>query len=161
MKNADTFKITTPSDTEIAFTRLFNAPRQLVWDAMHKPELVRKWLFGPVGWTMTVCEGEPIVGGTFRWEWQNVDGRAMAMTGTFTEVQPPEKVVRVERFEFGCEAQAGEQLGTMLLVEEGKLTRMNLVVRYPSKEARDGALASGMEHGMAAGYDRLDALLVS
>ena len=161
MKNPDTFQITTPSDCEIAFTRVFNAHRQLVWDAMHKPEFIRRWLFGPQGWTMTVCEGEAKVGGTFRWEWQNEDGRSMAMTGTYREVLPPERVVRSETFEFGCEAQAGEQLGTMLLVEEGKTTRMNLVVRYPSKEARDGALASGMEHGMAEGYARLDALFAS
>jgi uncharacterized protein YndB with AHSA1/START domain len=77
----------------------------------------------------------------------------------FREVVPPERIVRTERFDFGCDAQAGEQLGTAVLTERDGRTTLVITVLYPSREARDAALASGMEHGMAAGYARLDELL--
>ncbi len=154
-------RITTPNDTEIFFTREFDAPRRLVWDTMSKPELLKRWLFGPPGWEMTVCDEDHRVGGEFHWMWRHVDGREMSMRGVYRELVPPERCVRTERFEFGCEAQMGEQLATLELKEFSGKTRMTLTVRYPSKEARDGALASGMEQGMAAGYDRLDRILAS
>jgi len=159
MSLADTFKVTTPTDTEIGFTRMFNAPRKLVWEAMSKPELLKKWLFGPPGWAMTLCEEDQRVGGKFRWEWKNDDGREMAMVGEYREIVAPERVVRTETFEFGCVPQSGEQLVTMTFTEIGKTTRMDMLVAYPTKEARDAMIASGMEHGMAADYDRLDDIL--
>jgi uncharacterized protein YndB with AHSA1/START domain len=151
--------ITTPSDLEIVITRSFNAPRDLVWEAMSEPELIKQWLFGPPGWTMTKCEDDLRVGGTFRWGWSGPDGIEMAMHGVYREVAPPERIVRTEQFEFGCESQAGEQLATILLEEDDDKTNLTLTVLYPSKEARDGALASGMEKGVEAGYDRLEELL--
>lgn len=151
--------VTTPTDREIVITRTFAAPRQTVWDAMTKPELLKKWLFGPPGWAMTVCEDDHRVGGKFRWEWVGPNGMAMAMTGENREIVPPERGVRVERMEFGCAPQAGEQLATLVLTESAGVTTLTLTLLYPSKEARDGAVASGMEHGMAAGYARLDAML--
>ena len=72
MRNA--LKVTTPTDREIVITREFNAPRELVWDAMSRPELLRRWLLGPPGWEMTVCEEDARVGGTFRWAWSGPDG---------------------------------------------------------------------------------------
>ena len=119
MKN--TLKVTTPSDREIVMTRTFDAPRHLVWEAMSKPELIKRWLFGPPGWTMTVCDDDCRVGGTFRWAWSGPDGVGMAMSGKYTEVVPPERVVRTESFEFGCAPQAGEQIAKIeSLRERGK-----------------------------------------
>ena len=83
----------------------------------------------------------------------------MTMTGEYREIVAPERCVRTESFETGCVPQMGEQLATLVLTEQGEKTLLTITVLYPSKEARDGALASGMEHGMAAGYDRLDAVL--
>jgi uncharacterized protein YndB with AHSA1/START domain len=109
---------------------------------------------------MTVCDDDQKVGGTFRWGWSGPDGTEMAMHGVYREVVAPERVVRTEVFDFGCVAAPGaEQLCTMTLTEQNEKTFLSLTVLYPSKEARDGALASGMEHGMSAGYDRLEEML--
>jgi len=158
---ANTLNITTPTDLEILITRSFNAPRDLVWEAMSKPELIKQWLFGPPGWTMTVCDDDLRVGGKFKWAWRGPDGMEMAMHGVYREVIPPERIVRTEIFDFGCDAQAGEQLATMVLTEANDNTKLRLTVLYPSKEARDGALASGMEKGVGAGYDRLEEMLAA
>jgi uncharacterized protein YndB with AHSA1/START domain len=154
-------KVTTPSDREVLMTRVFDAPRRLVWDAMAKPELIKRWLFGPPGWEMTTCEEDLRVGGGFRWAWRGPNGETMAMHGVYREVVPPERIVRTESFDFGCPSQAGEQVGTLVLTEQGGKTYLSLSVLYPAKEARDGAIASGMEHGVAAGYDRLDEILAT
>jgi uncharacterized protein YndB with AHSA1/START domain len=159
MSSCGTLKLTTPTDREIVITRVFDAPRRLVWDAMSKPELIKRWLHGPAGWTMVSCEGHARVGGSFRWLWRGADGTEMAMSGVYREVVPPERCVRTESFEVGCETQAGEQLVTMVLTEEGGKTVLTLNVLYPSKEARDGTIASGMERGVTASYDRLAELL--
>jgi uncharacterized protein YndB with AHSA1/START domain len=159
--------VTTPTDREIVITRDFDAPRRLVWDAMSKPEFLKRWLFGPPGWSMVVCEDDSRVGGEFRWVWRGPDGAELSMRGAYREVVPPKpdgtggRIVRTETFEFGCAPQAGEQLGTLVLTEQGGRTKLTLTVLYPSKEARDGAIASGMDRGMAAGYDRLEEMLTT
>ena len=158
---ANAVNISTPTDLEILITRSFNAPRDLVWEAMSRPELIKQWLFGPPGWTMTVCDDDLRVGGQFKWAWSGPDGMEMAMHGVYRDVTPPERIVRTEMFDFGCEAQSGEQLATMVLTEIFATTKLTLTVVYPSKEARDGALASGMEKGVAAGYDRLEEILAA
>jgi uncharacterized protein YndB with AHSA1/START domain len=157
----DTLQITTPSDREIVVTRTFDAPRAVVWDAMTKPELLRRWLHGPPGWEMVACEDDRRPGGAFRWSWRGPGGQEMVVSGVNREIVPPERGVRTERFEVGCGPQAGEQLATLALTERAGKTTMTLTLVYPSKEARDGTIASGMEHGMAAGYDRLDGLLAA
>jgi uncharacterized protein YndB with AHSA1/START domain len=157
MKN--TLKVTAAGDREIVITRDFDAPRTLVWDAMSRPELLRRWLFGPGGWELTTCEDDQRVGGQFRWEWSGPEGAEMAMSGVYREVVPPERCVRTETFESGCIPQMGEQLATLVLTDKGEQTTLTLTVLYPSKEARDGALASGMDKGLGAGYDRLDEIL--
>ena len=151
--------VTTPSDREILITREFNAPRAKVWEALSRPDLLRKWLLGPPGWEMTACESDVRVGGTFRHAWAGPGGAALAMHGVYREVAPPERIVRTETFDTGCPPQMGEQVGTLILTERGGKTVMTLTLAYPSKEARDGAVSSGMEHGMAAGYRRLDEVL--
>jgi uncharacterized protein YndB with AHSA1/START domain len=155
----DTLKVTAAGDREIVITREFDAPRALVWDAMSRPELLKRWLFGPPGWEMTACEEDQRVGGTFRWEWSGPGGAGMTMSGVYREIVPPERTVRTEVFESGCLPAMGEQLVTLVLTESGEKTTLTLTVLYPSKEARDGALAGGMAGGMAASYDRLDEIL--
>jgi uncharacterized protein YndB with AHSA1/START domain len=161
MPDPRTLKLTTPTDREVVMTRVFDAPRHLVFEAMSRAELLQRWLWGPPGWSMVVCESDLRVGGAFRHVWRGPDGREMAMRGVYREVVPPERIVRTETFEFGCEAQAGEQVGTLVLTEEEGKTYLRLAVLYPSKEARDGAIASGMERGVAASYNRLAELLAS
>jgi len=157
----NTLRVTTPTDREIVMVRVFDAPRTMVWDAMCAPDLLKRWLLGPPGWSMVVCENDVRVGGAFRHLWRGHDGTEMAMRGAYREVVPPERAVRTESFEFGCAPQAGEQLGTLVLTERGGKTTLTLTLVYPSKEARDATIASGMEHGVSAGYDRLDDVLAS
>jgi len=151
--------ITTPSDLEIRIARVFNAPRSLVFEAMSKPEFVKRWCSGPPGWSMTQCDDDLRVGGAFRCAWRNEEGVEMAMSGVYREIVPPERLVRTESFEFGCDGQAGEQLATVVLTERGEQTLLTLSLLFPTKGARDATIASGMEHGVEAGYNRLDELL--
>jgi uncharacterized protein YndB with AHSA1/START domain len=161
MNHAGTLKLTTPTDCEIVITRGFDAPRSLVFEAMSKPEFLKRWLLGPPGWTMVECENDLRVGGAFRQMWRNADGTEMAMSGVYREVVPPERIIRTESFQFGCDAQAGEQLVTSVLTEQDGKTWLTLTVVYPSKEARDATIASGMERGVAASYDRLAEMLAT
>ena len=155
----DSFKVSTPSDRGIQVTRDFHAPRQLVFDAFTKPELVRRWLLGPEGWTMPVCEIDLKVGGAYRYVWRKAGEKDMGMGGVFREIVPLEKIVATEKFDEAW--YAGEALDTTVFVERGEITRMTITVLYESKEARDTAKRSGMEHGMAAGYNRLDEQLAA
>ena len=154
----DSFNVSTPSDREIQVTRDFDAPRRLVFDAFTKPELVRRWLLGPPGWTMPHCEIDLRVGGAYRYVWRSEkDGSHMATGGVFREVIPPERLVATEKFDDAW--YPGEALNTTVFVETRGITRTTITILYQSKEARDTARRSGMEHGMAAGYDRLETLL--
>lgn len=155
MSAKNTLTVTTLGDRGLVIERTFNAPRAIVFEALTQPELLKRWLLGPPGWTMTECESDLTVGGNFRHVWRHSDGKQMAMCGQYREIVPPERIVRTERFEFGCDPQAGEQLSTLTLTEEDGHTRMTITVAFPSQEARDGAIASGMERGAAASYDRL------
>src|SRR5262245_15112924 len=139
MMKSEAMNVTTPSDREIVITRSFNAPRPMVWEAMTRPEMLKRWLFGPPGWEMTMCEEDLRVGGSFRWAWRGPEGAEMCMHGTYREIKAPERIVRTETFEFGCAAQAGEQIGTLELTEVAGKTHLKLTLLYPSKEARDGA----------------------
>jgi len=154
----DSFKVSTPSDREIRVTRDFDAPRRLVFDAFTKPELVRRWLLGPPGWTMPLCEIDLRVGGAYRYVWRSEqDGSQMALGGVFREVTPVERLVATEKFDDAW--YPGEALDTTVFVEIGVTTRTTITILYESQEARDTARRSGMEYGMAAGYERLEKLL--
>jgi uncharacterized protein YndB with AHSA1/START domain len=156
----NTLQVTTPSDREIAMTRVFDAPRTLVYDAHTKPELVRQWLLGPPGWTMPVCDMDVRVGGSYRWVWRrDTDGSTMGMGGVYREVVAPERVVATEKFDDAW--YPGEGLNTLVLVEHGGRTTLTQTMRYESREARDAVLKSGMQEGVTAGYARLDALLAA
>ncbi|MFO0975259.1 MAG: SRPBCC domain-containing protein [Planctomycetaceae bacterium] len=154
--------VTTPSDREIVMVREFDAPRRLVWDAMTKPELIRRWIYAPNGWQMTVCEGGMNVGDSFRWSWNDADGKpAMTIWGENLDVVPQQRVVHTEHMEIGDGISLGQLLATIELTEAGESTTLRMTLLFPSKEARDGALASGMERGVAAGYETLDGILGS
>ena len=156
---ARTLQVSTPSDREILMSRAFHAPRELVWDAFTKPELVKRWLLGPPGWTMPVCEIDLRVGGAYRFVWRKEDGVEMGMGGVHREVVRPELIARTELFD--QDWTGGETLATVIFIEHNGSTTVDTTVLYASKEARDGALASGMKEGMAAGYDRLEELLAT
>ena len=111
----DTFQISTPTDREIRITRDFDAPRQLVFDAFTKPELVRRWLLGPPGWTMPICEIDLKVGGAYRYVWRKEGGRDMGMGGVFQEIVAPERIVATERFDESW--YPGDALDTTVFVE--------------------------------------------
>jgi len=157
---ANKLEITLPSDREIVITRSFDAPRELVWDAHTKPALVRRWLLGPPGWEMPVCEIDLRVGGKYRYEWEDkARGKTMGMGGVFTEVAKPERIGSREKFD--DDWTGGETVNLQVFTEAGGRTTSTLTVLYASKQARDGAAASGMTDGMEAGYARLDEVLAS
>ncbi|MFO0838045.1 MAG: SRPBCC domain-containing protein [Phycisphaerae bacterium] len=160
MINLARLSVSTPTDTQIVMSRAFNAARRLVWDAMTKPELIRRWLYCPDGWEMTRCDEDVRVGGRYNWEWNGPDGKlALAIRGEYREVSPPDRVVRTEVMEMPGMPQPGEMVSTMELIEKHGVTTMRLTMVFPSKQTRDAALASGMERGMEAGYAKLDAFL--
>src|SRR5689334_23415386 len=99
MKSAESLKLTTPGERELVMTRVFDAPRKLVFDAHTQPQLVRRWLLGPPGWSMPVCEIDLRVGGKYRYVWHNEDGCEMGMGGNFTEIVPNQRIVNTERFD--------------------------------------------------------------
>jgi uncharacterized protein YndB with AHSA1/START domain len=159
MMNTGTLKLTTSGDREVVMTRVFDAPRELVFDALTKPELVKRWLFGPPGWSMVVCDIDLKVGGAYRYVWRGPDGVQMGMGGVHREVVRPKRIVCTQLFDEDW--TGGEAVGTIVLTERDGKTTLTNTVRYSSPEARDAVLKTPMEHGMAAGYDRLAELLAS
>ncbi len=156
MKNTGTLKVTTPTDREIVLTRVFDAPRTLVFDAFSKPELLKRW-FGPRGWSLVVCEVDQRVGGGFRFVMRGPDGNDMGMRGVYREIAPPERSVHMESFD----DYPGESQVTGVFVEQGGKTTLTVTVLYPSREVRDIVIKSGMEHGAAESYDKLAELLAT
>jgi uncharacterized protein YndB with AHSA1/START domain len=155
----NSFKVSTPGDREIQVTRDFGAPRALVFDAFTKPELVRRWLLGPPGWIMPLCEIDLRVGGGYRYVWRSEkDGSQMGLSGIFREITPVERLVATERFDDAW--YPGEALDTTVFAESRGVTKITITILYESQVARDTARRSGMERGMAAGYDRLATLLL-
>lgn len=149
--------VSTPSDREIRVARAFDAPAKLVWDCHTKPELIRRWMLGPPGWSMPVCEVDLTVGGAYRYRWRSdADGTEFGSSGVHTEIVPFEKIVTTERME-GFD---GEAVNTLVFEERGGRTTATITMLFANKEARDGALQSGMSDGMAMGYDRMDDILI-
>jgi uncharacterized protein YndB with AHSA1/START domain len=159
MSNIGKLQISTPSDREVLFTRVFEAPATLVYDAHTKPDLVRRWLLGPPGWTMPVCDIDLRVGGKYRYVWKNADGREMGMGGIYREIVASVKLVTTELFDEDW--TGGETTATTAFVEKGGKTTVTTSVIYPSHEFRDGALKTRMADGMESGFARLDDLLAA
>ena len=151
--------VTTPSDREILIAREFDAPRSLVFDCHTKPELITRWLMGPGGWILSVCDVDLRVGGTFRYVWRHPVKSDMSMRGLYREIVAPERLVHTELFD--VDWTGGETLVTMVLTEQAGKTAMTMTVLYASIAARDGALKSGMTGGMDDSYARLDEVLAS
>ena len=159
----DKAQVTLPSDREVKVTRSFRAPRALVYRAYTEPALVRRWLLGPPGWTMPICEMDVRVGGQYRWRWRSDDkGSEFGFSGTFREVQPPSRIVHTEAYDPGTVGgpYPGEPaIVTVTFTEDGGVTTVTSLIDFGSKEARDGAVATGMTDGMEQSYQLLDRLL--
>jgi uncharacterized protein YndB with AHSA1/START domain len=152
--NSGTFKVTTPSDREICLTRLFDAPRVLVWEAMSKPEHIKRW-WGCLGegYSVPVCEVDLRPGGKWRFVNRTPTGETAAFYGEYREIVPPERVVFTEIFEPFPDSPS---VVTSVLTEENGKTRMTVTCLYPSAAVRDMVLQTGMERGAGLSYDRLE-----
>ena len=153
--NTGTLQVTTPTEREIVMTRVFDAPRSLVFEAWTNPEHLPHWMLGPEGWTMPVCEIDLRPGGAWHFVWRRANGTEMAMSGMYKEVTPPERLVSTESWG----GNWAETLNTLTLSEENGKTTITNTILYPSKEARDAALKTGMKEGASQGFDRLDEYL--
>lgn len=151
--------IVAQGDREIVMTRAFKAPRPLVFDAMTKPELVRRWLGVFGDYVMAICEIDLRVGGKYRYVWTGPDNFRLGLNGVYREIVAPERLVYTESFEESW--YAGEALNTVVLTEFAGRTLVTSTSLFESQEGRDAALASGMETGVSAGYDALDRVLAS
>lgn len=153
-----TLKITTPSDRELAMTRTFDAPRNLVFDAWTKPELLKRWLGVFGSWQLAICEVDLRVGGKYRFVWRG-PGKEMGMGGVYREIVPNERLVSTEQFDDPW--YEGEAVGTVTFVERGGKTTVTQTVRYDSREIRDKVLKSPMEGGVNQSYNKLEEVLES
>lgn len=146
-------------EREIVMTRDFDAPRHLVYEAMTTPALIRRWLGVMEGWTMTVCEVDLRVGGSYRYQWRGPGGMMLGMRGVYREIVADQRIVSTEAFDESW--YPGDAVGTAELAERSGRTTLTTTVRYSSREARDAVLQSPMESGVAKGYDQLDLVLAS
>jgi uncharacterized protein YndB with AHSA1/START domain len=155
-RNSETFVVATPSETEISLTRLFDAPRELVFEAMSKPEHIREW-WGRLGegYSVPVCEVDFRVGGKFRFVNRHPHGDA-AFHGEYLEIDAPGHIVFTEIYEPFPDSVS---VVTSELIDEGGKTRFKAVVRYPSMFVRDEVIKSGMARGAGISYDRLEDLV--
>lgn len=157
-------RVTLPSDREVCVTRAFRAPARLVYEAYTKPELVQRWLLGPPGWEMTVCEMDVRPGGQFRWRWRSdEDGSEFGFRGEFVEVEPGTRIQHTQIYEpgdvGGTMGEDQESLITVTFSESDGITTVTSVMDFGSKEGRDAAMSTGMTDGMEMSYQNLDALL--
>ena len=154
--NSDTFQATTPSEREIVLTRIFDAPRELLFEAMTRPEHVRRW-WGILDerYSLPVCEIDLRVGGKWRWVGKGPEGE-FAFHGEYREIEPPQRLVFTEIYDPFPDAGS---LVTSVLTEEGGKTRLTVTGLYPSREVRDIVIGTGMEKGAAISYDRLEDLV--
>ena len=156
--NSDSFTVSTPSDSAIQMTRLFDAPRHLVFEAMSKPEHIKQW-WGRLGegYSVPVCEVDLRVGGKWRFVNRHPKGEAV-FYGEYRELQPPGRIVFTEIF---ADFPDSVSVVTALLTEEGGKTRLTVTADYGTKELRDIVQSTGMTRGAAISYDRLEDLLAA
>lgn len=154
--NSDTFEVSTPSDQEIRITRMFDAPRHLVFEAMTRPEHVKQW-WGRLGegYSVPVCEIDLRPGGAWRFVNRHPKGEAV-FYGVYREIAAPERLVFTEIYEPFPDA---ESVVSSVFTEENGKTRMTVTVLYPSAEVRDMVIKTGMAKGAAISYDRLEDLV--
>ncbi|ESQ80007.1 SRPBCC family protein [Asticcacaulis sp. YBE204] len=152
-----TLNVTTPAPTDIVVIRHFDAPRPLVWRALTEPALLKRWLIGPDGWTMPVCEIDLRVGGTYRFVWRHQAKGDMGMSGEYRVVDAPVTFTNTEVFDEAW--YDGECVVTQTLSDDGDETELTVLMHFISEKARDMALQSGMTSGIDSGYQRLDGIL--
>ena len=160
----DKARVTLPSEREVQVTRSFKAPRALVYRAYTDPALVRRWMLGPPGWSMPVCEMDVRVGGRYRWRWRSdEDGSEFGFAGTFREVQPASRLVHTEAYDPGTVGgpypDGKEAMVTVTFTEEAGVTTVASLIDFGSKDARDNAMSTGMTDGMEQSYQLLDRLI--
>jgi uncharacterized protein YndB with AHSA1/START domain len=154
--NSASFKVTKPSAQEVRMTRVFNAPRELVFEAMTKPEHIKRW-WGNLGegYSVPVCEMDLRVGGKWRFVNRHPGGE-VAFHGVNKEITPPSRLVFTETME--PYPEPGSVVTAVFTEEDGK-TRLTVTVEYPSQEVRDMVVSTGMEKGAGISYDRLEDLV--
>ena len=154
--------VTPRGERDIVMSRVFDAPRSLVFDAWTRPELLRRW-YGARGWTLPVCEIDLRTGGSYRYVMRGPDGAEVTLRGTYRAVDPPERLISTEAFEgFADEGwrAADQTVSTMLLTEHAGKTIWTLTTTYASRAVRDAAYALKQAwDGMRESLDRLDGLL--
>ncbi len=146
----------TEGDTHIVVTRHFAATPEAVYRAHTEPSLIQKWLLGPEGWTMPVCISDGKPGGKFRYEWANAKGEGFYVTGEYLELEPYNRIVHVERM-FLPDPTPDNHVETRFDAD-GAGTLMTLRMTLPDPQTRAAMLATGMEHGMEASYQRLETM---
>lgn len=154
-------EVTLPSDTEVKVTRRFRAPQALVYRAHTEPALLQRWMLGPPGWTMPVCEMDVRVGGAYRWRWRSDDGvQEFGFHGVYTEVVAPKRIVHTEQYDPGNVggSMAAEALVALELSEQAGVTTLTVIIDFKTRQNRDAAVSTGMTEGMEMGYQRLDAM---
>ncbi len=159
MNNPGALKITAAEDREIVMTRVFDAPRHLVYEALTRCELLKRWFTGPPGWSLPVCAIDLKVGGSYRYVWRGPDGTDMGMSGVYLEIVRPERLAATEKFDQAW--YPGEAVDTTVLVEQDGKTTLTVTVLYDSRKTRDAVLKTPMAQGVSAGYDRLAELLAA
>jgi len=159
MNKSSNLKVMARGEREIVMTRTFNAPRKLVFEAFTRPDLLKRWLFGPDDWSLPVCEVDLRVGGKYRYVWCGKDGQEMGAGGVYREIVPPERIVATEKFDEPW--YSGEAVITFVFTEQGGKTLLTQTLAYESREARDSVLKSGMEIGLGRSFDRLEEVLPS
>jgi uncharacterized protein YndB with AHSA1/START domain len=146
-------------DTHVRITRLIDGPIDLVWRAHQEPDLIRQWLLGPDGWRMSICEVDSRVGGTYRYEWEpleGTEGERFGFDGETLLIEPPYRAVTTEHM---TGTDFPSTLNDLSLYEEDGATLITLVIEYPDAQTRDIVLATGMTDGMEASYARLEGVL--
>jgi uncharacterized protein YndB with AHSA1/START domain len=156
-KSSGISTLTLPSDREIVMARVFNAPRELVFQAYTDPDLIPKW-WGPRRYTTTVDKMEVKVGGRWRFVQRDADGNEYAFNGEYREITPPDRLA----YTFEFEGMPGHVLlETVTFEEHDGQTKVTVTSLFSSVEDRDGMLHSGMEAGANESQDRLAELLAT
>lgn len=155
-------KVTLPSETEVKITREFDAPAHLVWRAYTEPELLKRWMLGPPGWSMPTCEVDLQVGGRYSWRWRNIEGsREFGFHGVFLHIEPDAQIIHTQIFDPGTVGgtMAATAVITATFEEASDTTTVVTVIKFESVKDRDAAISTCMTDGMEASYRLLSAML--
>lgn len=157
MHRGSDFKAEPRGEREVVITRSFAARRELVFEALIRPALIRQWLGALKGWTMVECEFDGRVGGAYRYLWHGPNGERMGLRGVILEFRAPELIVSSEQYDDPW--YPGDATAAFTLTEQGGRTTVVLTVTYADRATRDAVLGTGMASGVAASYDGLERIL--